>query len=90
MYRWHNERSLMLRRWKEEMGSHRYDWRNPPTDPNACHCAQGIGSMRKRTPQGCGNPRCGICHYEKFFLPKARATKKRAAISYEREAEGGL
>lgn len=75
----------MLRRWKIEMESHGYDWRNPPDpkcDKRACHCAAGIGSMRKKAPYDCGRPRCGTCHWEKFWLPKSRAAKKRAAIEY--------
>lgn len=85
MRRWHEERSLMLRRWKMEMRLHGYDWRNPPDpkcDRNACHCAAGIGSMRKKKPLDCGNPRCGVCHGDKFFGPKARGTKKRDAIRF--------
>ena len=76
----------MFRRWREEMANHEYDWRGPPTGKNACQCAQGIGSMRKRTPGGCRNPHCGVCHYGKFFVPKARANKLRAAVRYEIEA----
>jgi len=52
MQRWHSQReeAIMLKRWKHEMELHRYDWRCPPTDAKACHCARGKGSMRKRTP----------------------------------------
>jgi hypothetical protein len=53
-----------------------------------CHCYAGMGFMRKRTAYGCGNPRCAVCHYEKFYVPKARANKQRAAINYELEAAG--
>jgi hypothetical protein len=83
MYRWHSERSLMLRRWKQEMALHGYDWRNPPDpkcDRNACHCAAGIGSMRKVIPLGCGKPRCGLCHPWKKWPLHNRSEKKRAAI----------
>ena len=92
MRRWHSEHALMFRRWKQEMAIHGYDWRNPPDpkcDRNACHCAAGIGSMRKKAPLDCGKTRCGTCHGEKFYAPKARATKKRVAIAFELEAEGG-
>jgi hypothetical protein len=89
MRRWHTprEHALMFRRWREEMASHEYDWRCPPTGQDACHCAQGIGSMRKRT-LGCSRPRCGCCHYGKFFLPKARANELRSALRYESDAVG--
>lgn len=85
MRRWHSERHIMLRRWKMEMIKHGYDWRNPPDpkcDRDACHCAAGIGSMRKRRPFDCGNPHCALCHFEKFWVPKARNTKKREAIDF--------
>lgn len=89
MRRWHSEKALMLRRWKHEMSIHGYDWRNPPDpkcDHSACHCAAGIGSMRKKKPLDCGRPRCLVCHSEKFLYPKARANKKRDVIAFEMEA----
>lgn len=88
MRRWHDprEHAIMFRRWKQEMALHEYDWRNPP-DPKcdkwACHCAAGIGSMRKKKPLDCGEPRCLTCHFDKFWVPKARATKKREAIEFD-------
>jgi len=88
MKRWHEERVLMLRRWKMEMEKHDYDWRNPPDpkcDKRACHCAAGIGSMRKRRPYDCGNPRCGLCHFEKFWIRKNRYNKLRKIIEFELE-----
>lgn len=51
-----------------------------------CHCYAGPGFMRKRTAFGCGNPRCGICHYEKFYLPKDRFNKRREAVLFELDA----
>lgn len=91
MRRFHSvrEHTIMFRRWKQEMAKHGYDWRNPPDpkcDRDACHCAAGIGSMRKRAPFDCGRPRCGVCHGDKFFSSKARHNKKLAAIRYELEA----
>ena len=52
------------------------------------HCLLGIGFVRKRRPHDCGNPRCLLCHCEKYLEPKARANKKRAAIDYELTAAG--
>ena len=90
MRRFHSvrEHTIMIRRWKQEMALHGYDWRNPPDpkcDKNACHCAAGIGSMRWTSPLDCGRPRCGVCHSDKW-VPKARHNKKLAAIRYELEA----
>lgn len=99
MRRWHLERDLMLRRWRQELANHgRYfggdgDYPFEGLAPPACavdvdcHCANGIGTMRKNRAYGCGNPRCGLCHWSKFYEPKARANKKRVAIEFELEAE---
>jgi hypothetical protein len=86
MRRWHAEVALMHRRWRIEMDAHGYDWRCPPTDPSACHCAQGVGSMRKRTPWG-HSKRCWLCKGPKY-MPKARATKNRREIEFELSAFG--
>lgn len=105
MRRWHSEMPLMRRRWRMELAKHgnsdpnsKWCWGMPlmalaPPSLAAqvdCHCAQGIGSMRKRKPLDCTNPRCGLCHFEKFFVPKAREQKKREAILFDLAANGGL
>lgn len=87
MRRWHQERDLMLRRWRQELAKHegfpQMALAPPSLAPSIdCHCSHGIGSMRKRTPYGCGNPRCGICHWGKIFQPKNRAKERRDAIAY--------
>lgn len=101
MRRWHAERDLMLRRWKNEIAQHGgYEgyriylgnsYLEVPLPPvvcdDSCHCFAGPGFFRKRKPFDCGNPRCGMCHSEKFWAPKARANKKRAAIQYELDAD---
>lgn len=94
MKRWHEERDLMMRRWRKELATHGsgekhatwqepHDFAAPPSWASAieCHCAAGIGTMRKHT-LGCGRARCGICHWGKFNDPKRRAAKKRDAIEY--------
>lgn len=100
MMRWHAERDLMLRRWRMELGNHTgsfvgpvesagKEWLAPPAiacDVD-CHCANGIGTMRKNRPYGCGRARCHICHGDKLMAPKGRADR-RAAIKFELEAEG--
>lgn len=86
MRRWHTEEQHMFRQWKLEMGKHGYDWRNPPIDGSACHCARGIGVLRKRRAGDCGRPRCGVCHWGKWH-PKGRFNAKRAAILFELKSE---
>lgn len=75
MRRWHSprEQAVMFRRWRAEMVDHGYDWRSPPTDQNACHCARGIGSMCKRAANSSGS----------FIVRAARANTLRAALRYE-------
>jgi hypothetical protein len=96
MHRWHAERNLMLRRWRQELANHgdgvresKNFWRFPTSylappslAPDVdCHCARGIGTMRKTDPHDCGRPRCGCC--QKFYVPKARHNKKLAALRFE-------
>lgn len=95
MRRWHSprEHAIMLRRWRQELANHDWEYGQdyphcylaPSSDAEKidCHCAEGIGSMRKHTPYGCGRARCGICHWEKYYLPKARNNKLREAIAFE-------
>lgn len=76
----------MRRQWKIEMGLHGYDWRCPPTDKNACHCVNGIGFFRKRKAHDCGNPGCGLCHFEKQpWERKKRRRERLAAVQFELE-----
>lgn len=42
---------------------------------------QPPGRWRKRHPGDCGRARCGLCHGDKLFGPKARGAAKRAAIA---------
>lgn len=46
-----------------------------------------LSRWRKRHPLDCGDTRCCTCHYDKFYAPKARNNKRRAAIRFELEAE---
>lgn len=94
MKRWRSERALMLRRWRQEIakheGRHSGEAPLPPSGDHLCHCYRGAGFLRKRRPHGCGRPRCGICKWGKYYLPKARATKKHEAIRFDLLASGSL
>ncbi len=90
MRRWHapRERAITLRRWREEIAKHEDVWFGqaalpPAADADACHCYRGMGFLRKRKPYDCGNPRCGVCHGDKFFATKARARRVREAIEFD-------
>lgn len=82
MRRWHQEVEIMSKRWQEEMRNHGYDWRNPPTDRNACHCVRGVGSMRKRTPHG-HHRHCLMCNGEKYLFKTRRRRESHASIQFE-------
>ena len=78
----------MLRRWQLESEKHRISsGPNAGTTEEACHCLRGPGFVRKRRPYGCSRPRCGVCHFEKFYVAKARERRKREAIQFEFAAE---
>jgi hypothetical protein len=99
MQRWHAERNLMTRRWRQELAKHGDNHPHsegyphmalaPPSLAPAveCHCSQGIGSMRWRKPLDCGRARCGICHFGRNYIRPARANKRREAIRFDLEAE---
>lgn len=86
----------MHRRWRIELAVHAedrsYHWPAPTScaATTDCHCANGIGTVRKKKPLDCGRVRCGVCHGEKFFAPKNRGAKKRAAIAWDLKAAGEI
>lgn len=57
-------------------------WRSWDDDPRA----KVRGFWRKRKPFDCGNPRCGLCHSEKFYGAKARGNERRRAIDFDLRA----
>ena len=95
MRRWHQERDLMLRRWRIEIAKHERGYSHmalapvPPQDcDEPCHCYRGPGFLRKRRPLDCGRPRCGVCHFEKIYGRQARANEGRQAIEFDLAAAG--
>lgn len=95
MRRWHEERDLMLRRWRQELGNHTggflgpvkmagQEWEAPPVMACGidCHCARGIGTMRKQRPYESGS----FYRWDKYFEHKRRVNKNRAAIDFELNA----
>lgn len=88
MRRWHEDRNLMLRRWREEIAKHEFeDYPYCSLAPipaekkdDVCHCYRGMGFLRKKSPHDCGNPRCMVCHLDKYYYPKNRHTNKIKSI----------
>lgn len=97
MRRWHEERELMLRRWRQEIAKHEA-WGDegysycalapvPPQNDGDCHCYRGMGMLRKTRPWDCGKPHCTICHLDKYYYSKNRANIKRKAIETDLASE---
>jgi hypothetical protein len=98
MRRWHEERALMLRRWRMELGNHvggfasddsyaGQEWLAPPVLACGikCHCARGIGTMRKQRPyDGWGG---SWNAYEVQLENRRQRHDKRKAIQFELDAE---
>jgi hypothetical protein len=74
----------MFRRWREEMAKHGYDPNDPPE--NGCHCAKGIGFLRKRKPYDCGRPNCGVCHTDPQVYRARKRKERQEAIKRELNA----
>ena len=90
MRRWHSprERVIMLRRWRLEIAKHEDDpFGSAPLPPvaegGACHCYRGMGFLRKRKPYDCGNPRCGICHFDVLVDPLLKRIAAKEATAAE-------
>lgn len=92
MRRWHQDEQLMRNRINDvrlyyhldddvpwRASDRFFEWRNTLLNP---------GKWRKRKPLDCGRAKCGSCHGDKFYGPKARNTKRLKAIQFELEAEG--
>lgn len=98
MRRWHEDRGLMLRRWRQEIALHesdKYSYSSlapiPPIYAEGnCHCYKGMGFLRKSTPYGCGKPRCIMCHYSKILYKKKRRVKHNKLAIEENERGWGM
>jgi len=56
-----------------------------------CRCTQcvsGLGTLRKRKPNDCGNTKCGLCHSDKLLSKYKKSTLKYRVWKYECIAEG--
>jgi hypothetical protein len=85
MKRWHEERTIAEREWREHRLTHiesnrlksigvGFGKRKPGSFPDEvdCACDDQVGRFRKRRAHGCGKPGCLLCHGDKF--PRRRPT----------------
>jgi hypothetical protein len=87
MKRWHEELRITYRNWRAHrqihveinqsrgVGSGPFQ-RQPGSDPRTvdCVCDEQAGRFRKQDAHDCGNPRCPICHGEKY--PRRTLTRQ--------------
>jgi hypothetical protein len=81
MKRWHEESNRTFREWKKHWRSHiqsnlDHSMRGIGKDPYEveCICDKQKGRFRKKKDLDCGNPRCHMCHSDKF--PKRKLTRR--------------
>jgi hypothetical protein len=92
MRRWHQEREIMLRRWRQELAKHEevpLARVSIPLDSDAdtCRSYRGMGFMRR--PFGCGRPHCLLCHRDKLLARAARQRALARELDHEWVAAGG-
>ena len=80
MKRWHQDYAKSHKEWKKHRKSHVESNKGrmpyPGYDPQevTCACDNQVGRFRKKKAFDCGNPKCGICHQDKF--PKRSPTEQ--------------
>jgi hypothetical protein len=91
MKRWHQELAVTKRNWLAHRRMHvesNKTWtKEVGKDPYVveCECDEQLGRFRKKDAWDCGNPRCWICHSDKF--PKRELTIKevKANLSFSEQ-----
>jgi hypothetical protein len=80
MKRWHQDYQRTFKEWKMHRKDHVESNKNhmdyPGYNPYIVHCPcdNQVGRFRKKKSFDCGNPRCQICHSDKF--PKREPTEQ--------------
>lgn len=80
MKRWHQDYAKTFKEWKKHRKDHVENNKNSMKfvgyDPYVvdCACDDQVGRFRKKKSFDCGNPRCQICHSDKF--PKREPTEQ--------------
>jgi len=73
MKRFHDERAIMIKRWRQE-------WLNHGRNFGNCHCGLGYGTMRKHRPNESHPSRsCSFCRLDRLWAKQARRRKRYAA-----------
>jgi len=95
MKRWHEDAPRTAREWKKhyqrQVWVNRFRNDEVSRDPYQFDRVQDMqkGRFRKKRAFDCGNPRCGICHSDKY--PKRKETRQELLIEFRfREELKGL
>jgi len=73
MQRFHIERSVMIKRWRQEWIAHGRDF-------GGCHCGLGMGTMRKHRPhEGHPSSSCRLCALERALARQQRRRERYAS-----------
>jgi hypothetical protein len=80
MQRFHIERYIMLKRWRQEWEIHGRDFAN-------CRCGLGMGTMRKHRPrESHPSSSCRLCALERSWAHQIRRRARYGARSVINEA----
>ncbi len=92
MKRWHEDYRITLREWRKHRRTHvesnkAGSGQRVGLDPQVvdCECDEQKGRFRKTDAFDCGNTRCRICHYDKFYSKDNGVKKLRADFEFREQ-----
>lgn len=91
MKRWHQDYQKSFKEWKKHHRSHVERNKNfvkeVGKDPYEvdCVCDEQVGRFRKKDAWDCGNPRCGICHSDKFPKRTLTEQEEKSALGFKEQ-----
>lgn len=94
MRRWHQERKIAYRNWRNHrrihINSNLTDSRRIGRDPYEVDCERDnqIGRFRKKDAYDCGQTLCMCCHYNKWILNGGHEITRQEMVSAMKFKEG--
>ena len=92
MKRWHEDLKIARREWRKHRRGHVESNKNRSSsrigrDPYEvdCECDEQVGRFRKTDAYDCGNPRCGICHGNKYPKREKHEHELKSDISFKEQ-----
>lgn len=98
MKRWHEDYHITYREWRKHYLSHVESNVNSVGGPSGkrvgrdpyeidCPCDKQVGRFRKKDAWDCGNTRCYICHYNKYYSKEKQRDVKEANLKFKEGLE---